>query len=154
MNLPPFIPKKFVVEVRQTIKPKGDAPKPQGLRRSEPQPRLVETARFCDQGEAEAYAALKSHEYDSVSYKGAVREAGPKDLAEQRLEEIAEAMATDLEATLKAEERIICYDTYTEGGGLDASGILVAPIEELAQMIYEEGPDPVRDGWVGSDGLP
>lgn len=154
MNLKHWSPPRFVAEIHQHIKSPttSSGTSPKFPARSD-RPRLVETVRFATRQEAEDYSASKTKSYGGVEYIGSVREAGPRDRAEQRLEEIAEAIANDLRETISAEEENLSFDTRTEGKP-DVKGILLGELEELAETLYEEETDPVQNGWVGDNGLP
>lgn len=143
MNIPPFNPKPWVVEVeRKYTAEKG----------RENRPTKCEWFDFESKEEAEKLAAEKTQKFDASEYKGSVREAHPGDLTRQRIQQLAEFFGKKLEQTLLQEESILCYDTYLYGKQ-DFSPIL-AEVEEVILNIIPEDQDPIAMGWVGQDGLP
>jgi len=153
MQLPPFQPKPWIVEVTREYHTASRPAFQPETRSLHTLPKIAETDAFLTKEEADAYAAVKSQVFDSVTYKGKVREATPRDLAQQRLQEIAEALAKELEATILAEEKILAYDTSLHGQ-LDFSTPIQAEIEAILENYPPEEQEPVRNGWVGSNGLP
>jgi len=145
MNLPKFEPKPWVVDIIREIPP------PEG--RKPAKPWNIESTAFYTLTEAQAYAKTKSNMFGDITYKAQVREATPKDFAEQRITEIGEYVAKHLENILKEEENILAYDIESFGT-VDYSKPIKSAIEDVLDNYPPEGEDPMRDGWVGANGHP
>ena len=115
--------------------------------------KLAESIPVDTREQADDIARFKTQVYEGTMYSGKVREATPRDLALQRLEEIGEAVAMAISSSLEADSDVLVYDTQ-EWGDVDFSGAILPHVEEALSQYPPEDQDPVRMGWVGDDGLP
>ena len=145
MHLKKFTPMPWISEISRCILP--------SLGKKAPKPIIVEKMAFATFEEATNYSTAKTKSYTASSYTGTVRAANPKDYAEQRIAEIAEALAKALERTLEEEEYVLAYDTESYGN-MDFETPITTAIEDIISCYPPEGEDPSRDGWVGTNGLP
>lgn len=133
MNLPKFEPKHWCVQVFSYPTPK------EGERVSNRDMKLMSTEYMDTEQEAVALAKKLSVKYDTITYKGIVVSCTPKDFAEQRLEQIAEAIAIDLDETFIKEEDILAFDVY-EHGKIDYKTKILEAVKDVLDNYPPEEP--------------
>lgn len=147
LHLPPFTPKPWVCEVFQySTAPKSTGLHPRAFKQ------IKETFYLDNQEEAEKLADFKCQSFETVRYQGITRQATPRDFAQQRWEQIQEALQEQLEATIQQESEILAYDTFAYGK-VDLNNFFEGAQESL-DILQEEPETPQSMGWVGSTGRP
>lgn len=131
MNLPKFEPAYWVVDTYRFPTNEKD------MRRTSNQ--VMSTDYFETEDEAFDFARKSTREYEVLSYKGEVREATPRDQAMQRLRQIADAIAIDLDNTLQKEEEILAYDTW-EYGKIDYKTDILNAVTDVLDCYPPEEP--------------
>ena len=147
LKLPAFTPNPYVVETKRFSTTYRKT-----LRGPVEDTRL-ETRTYRCAGQDEAHTLLTSltpilKEGESIR----IRDYNPRDAAEQRLEEIAEAIQQLVVDVFEKEEHILWYDT-DEYGATNWSSDIVGAVDEAIAGLFESN-DPREMGWVGDDGRP
>lgn len=131
MKLPEFKPANWVVEVYRFPTHEKE------MKRSSPD--YFMTEYFVEKEDAEKFAAEQTREYQVISYKGEIREATPRDHAKQRLIQIAEAFAIELDNTFVKEQDILIYDTW-EFGHVDYKTDILEAVRDVLEQYPPEEP--------------
>jgi len=131
-TLQPFQPKKWACDVfLQLCQKNGE----NTLTKVRNHPQLKETLYFSTLEEAKKIAARKTQKFKTCNHEGSVRPSDNKDFAQQRLEDIQNALLEFLEKTLKSEENILIYDTFLFGKP-NTTG-LTEPLQKRLESCYD-----------------
>jgi hypothetical protein len=155
--LPPFKPKNWILEFFRPLPPEPTDAKPT-LRRSRPKPQLLESFEADTKEEAEGILAQKLQLYKNGRPANEVpsvilREANERDFAIQRTQQIAEVLGQTLDQTFEAEEKILAYDNSL-AEQINFADMILPEVEAVLENYPPEDQDPVKMGWVGTNGLP